>query len=130
MDHWDALSPYDQHHLISVATDLRENGKPLDLVLAGLLHDIGKPAHVPLAARVAVVLLDRFPPSLKVRIRDLKNPPVGLSAIHSLLNHAGIGADLLASHNMSPAIVWLVRHHEGTLSNPWLVALQDADNRN
>lgn len=130
VDYWNTLSPYDQRHLISVASDLRKNSKPRDLVLAGLLHDVGKPAHVPIAARVAVVFMDRFPHSVKARVRNVKRPPLGLSAIHSLLNHAENGADLLASHNMSPAIVWLVRHHEDTLSNPWLTALQDADNRN
>lgn len=130
VDHWNARSPYDQRHLISVATDLRENGQPRDLVLAGLLHDIGKPAHVPIVARVVVVLMDRFPHSVKARVRDAKRPPLGLSAIRSLLNHAENGANLLASHNVSPAIVWLVRHHEDALSNPWLTALRDADNHN
>ena len=129
VERWNQLSAYEQHHLIAVASDLRASGKSRDLVLAGLLHDIGKPSRITIGARVSVVLINRFSSSTSNRIRSMASPPTGLQTLHLLLKHAENGADMLASHGVAQGIVWLVRHHEDSLSHPWLRALQEADNR-
>ncbi len=126
---WDRLSPYDQRHLVAVASDLRRSGLPETVVLAGLLHDIGKAGTVWLPARVAVVLLRRLAPDLAGRLGSMDTPPPGLRGIHLLLNHAERGARMLDESGLRPQVSWLVRHHESRASHPYLTALQAADHR-
>jgi hypothetical protein len=126
---WDRLSPYDQRHLVAVATDLRRSGLPETVVLAGLLHDIGKAGTVWLPARVLVVLMQRFSPDLARRLKTMPSPPPGLRGLHLLLNHAERGASMLETHGMRSQVSWLVRHHEALTSHPYLTALQAADQR-
>jgi len=127
--HWNRLSPYDQRHLLAVADDLRRSGAPDTVVLAGVLHDIGKGAGTSVMSRAVIVLLKRFAPSLATRLRASSSPPPGLKRLHLLMNHADIGARLLESHGVRQEIVWLVRNHEATSSHPYLVALKQADSR-
>lgn len=126
---WNHLPPYDQHHLLAVADDLRRAGAPHTVVLAGVLHDIGKGESTSLFARAAVVVLNRFAPDAARTLRNTSAPPPGLKGIHLLLVHADTGARLLEGYGVRQEVVWLVRHHESTTSHPYLHALQEADHR-
>lgn len=129
VDRWHALSPYDQQHLLAVAEDLRCQGHGRHTVLAGLLHDIGKPANATIATRAIAVMIQRTDARPHEPImRRLRSVP-GLNQIHAFLDHPAAGADFLADHGVSPEVVWLVRHHDELRSHPHLVALQAADNR-
>ena len=129
LEAWNTLSTYDRRHLLDVAMDLERQGVDYDVVLAGLLHDIGKPANTSLPARVAVVLLQKLAPRLIVRLRSTSSPPPGLKQLHLLLNHANRGADLLAEYGEPERVVWLVRHHEDEQpADQGLITLQRADN--
>lgn len=126
---WDALATYDQRHLIAVAGDLAAAGHSAHVVLAGLLHDIGKPGRVTVVERVAVVMLDRLAPRLRDRLASRPRPLPGLDGLHLLLRHAERGANMLAEAGMPADVVWLVRHHERETGRNDLRALQAADHR-
>lgn len=127
-DAWRCLTPYDQHHLIRVATELERQGYGTSVVLAGLLHDIGKHGHVSIVARVVTVLITSFTPGIAGRIRLSTTCPPGTKGLHLLLTHPQRGAQLLEQAGMCDRVVWLVRHHEASLPDSGLVALQVADN--
>lgn len=126
---WDALSTYDRRHVIAVANDLEDAGHPPHLVLAGLLHDIGKVGRVTVVDRTASVLLGRLAPGIRERLAARPRPLPGLDGLHLLLHHAERGADLLASAGVPADVVWLVRHHEREFDSTDLRALQAADHR-
>lgn len=126
---WDALGAYDRRHLIAVAGDLAAAGHSEHVVLAGLLHDIGKVGRVTVVDRVAVVMLDRFAPTLRDRLASRPRPLPGLDGLHLLLRHAERGADMLAEAGLPADVVWLVRHHEREADRDDLRALQSADHR-
>jgi hypothetical protein len=128
-DLWRRLEPYDQHHLIAVACDLEASGEPDAVVLAGLLHDIGKAGRIALPHRVAHVLLGRLAPSVADRWRASSARVPGCDGLHLLLRHAANGAALLAAAGMSDEIIWLVEYHEERLDHPGLNALRAADRR-
>ncbi|HEY76081.1 MAG TPA: HD domain-containing protein [Thermoflexia bacterium] len=106
------MSPADQRHSLAVCRALEEAGpQPRDLLVAALLHDVGKAAApMPLWVRVAVVLLDRFAPRLLDRLsegggRGWRRPFVVYR------RHAEIGAEWAAEAGCSPLTVALIRRH-------------------
>lgn len=99
------------------------------VVLAGLLHDIGKAGRVTVVDRVAYVLLGAVAPRLLAVIAQRDRPPVGLNGLHLLLRHAERGAELLAAAGMPADVVRLVRNHERDVDLPGLGALRAADRR-
>lgn len=125
-----ALASYDQRHLIAVAHDLESSGLPRHVVLAGLLHDIGKSRRVSVVDRVAKVVCTRLAPRLLLRIACLDRPPRLLEGLHLLLRHAARGADMLTEAGMPADVTWLVRHHEHDIADADLHALKAADGRN
>lgn len=122
-----ALPRADQDHLLRVFDHLRAQGvTEHDLLVAALLHDIGKASNagtVRLVDRVALVLLG----SAAGRFTSLPVPPWrrGLAiAVH----HAAIGADLAAALGCSARTCWLIRHHHDPMpTDPDLWLLQAAD---
>src|SRR6266542_4393280 len=76
----------DTRHAERTAAVLRELGADEDLILAGLLHDRGKPTGTRLWHRIAGVLLARFAPGLRSRFAR------GESTFARYLDHARQGA--------------------------------------
>lgn len=97
----------DARHAERTATVLRELGADEELILAGLLHDRGKPAQTRLWHRIAGVLLGRLAPRVRERIAR------GESTFARYLDHARRGAAQAELEGRPARVVRLIaRHHE------------------
>lgn len=97
----------DARHAERTAAVLRELGADEELILAGLLHDRGKPSDTRLWHRVAGVLLGRLAPRLRMRAAR------GESTFARYLAHAHRGAAQARIEGRSARVVRLIaRHHE------------------
>jgi putative nucleotidyltransferase with HDIG domain len=97
----------DAQHAERTAAVLRELGADEELILAGLLHDRGKPADTRLWHRIAGVLLTRLAPGVRGRIAS------GDSTFARYLDHARRGAAQAQIEGRSARVVSLIaRHHE------------------
>jgi len=104
----------DARHAERTAAVLRELGADEELILAGLLHDRGKPAGTRLWHRIGGVLLSRAP-GLRGRLAK------GESTLARYLDHPRRGAAQAEIEGRSARVVRLIaRHHE---------APRDADER-
>lgn len=127
------LSRHDQGHLLRVYQALRaESGTSDDLLVAALLHDLGKvstdpPGRVRFVDRIAKVVLRRAAPPLLERLAGWPAPRWrrGLAlAVH----HAALGARQAAALGCSVRVCWLIAHHEdGTGDDPELARLTAVD---
>lgn len=96
----------DEHHAARTAEILRARGADDDLVLAGLLHDVAKPAETRLWHRIAGVLLASMP-SLRWRLAR------GDGIFARYLDHARRGAEEARRRGASERVVRLIaRHHD------------------
>jgi putative nucleotidyltransferase with HDIG domain len=97
----------DTRHAERTAEVLREMGADEELILAGLLHDRGKPPGTRLWHRIAGVLLGRLAPALRGRLTR------GESTFALYLDHARRGAAQAQIEGRSARVVRLIaRHHE------------------
>jgi putative nucleotidyltransferase with HDIG domain len=97
----------DARHAERTAAVLRELGADEELILAGLLHDRGKPADTRLWHRIAGVLLARLASRVRGRIAS------GDSTLARYLDHARRGAAQAEIEGRSARVVRLIaRHHE------------------
>ncbi|MEX2045843.1 MAG: HDIG domain-containing metalloprotein [Chloroflexota bacterium] len=97
----------DARHAERTAAVLRELGADEELILAGLLHDRGKPADTRLWHRIAGVLLARLAPRVRDRLAR------GDSTLARYLDHAGRGAAQARIEGRPERVVRLIaRHHE------------------
>lgn len=97
----------DARHAERTAALLRDLGADEDLILAGLLHDRGKPTDTRLWHRIAGVLLARLAPRLRHRIAH------GESTLARYLDHARRGAAQAQIEGRPARVVNLIaRHHE------------------
>ncbi|MCC6705238.1 MAG: HDIG domain-containing protein [Thermomicrobiales bacterium] len=112
---FDRLAIHDRRHLVAVARQL-ESADPRnsDLIVAGLLHDIGKADdrdHVTFIDRILRVFLGRVSPGLLDRLAC----PDGIGIrrrLYLTLHHARLGAALAEQRGCSERTVWLIKNHE------------------
>ncbi|MEO8632232.1 MAG: HD domain-containing protein [Chloroflexota bacterium] len=97
----------DARHAERTAAVLRSLGADEELILAGLLHDRGKPAATRLWHRIAGVILARVAPRVRDRLAR------GESTFALYLDHARRGAAQAEIEGRSARVVRLIaRHHE------------------
>jgi putative nucleotidyltransferase with HDIG domain len=97
----------DERHAERTAEILRSLDAGEEVVEAGLLHDIAKPAGTRLWHRIAGVLLARFAPAVRERLAR------GESTFARYLDHARRGAEEARRRGASERVVRLIaRHHE------------------
>jgi putative nucleotidyltransferase with HDIG domain len=97
----------DARHAERTAALLRELGADEEVILAGLLHDRGKPTDTRLWHRIAGVLLGRVVPRVRERLSH------GESTFARYLDHARRGAAQAQIEGRSARVVRLIaRHHE------------------
>jgi putative nucleotidyltransferase with HDIG domain len=126
---------YDRRHGLAVARHLHAAGHDdPDLIVAALLHDVGKSCHpggrVSLMHRVATVLARAVEPGLLERLgcegARWRRP------FYVQVHHAALGAELAHEVGCSATTVWLIRHHEDVAEeeDSRLAVLQAADSHN
>jgi hypothetical protein len=133
------LQTSEQMHGLRVLQTLQDQGETHpDLLVAALLHDVGKTTHpLHLLDRVIIVLVKRtFPERIKLCGRA---QPRGWKRAFAVANqHPAWGADLAQAAGASPLAVSLIREHQNdlpypatdNLENQLLSALQGADDQN
>jgi putative nucleotidyltransferase with HDIG domain len=122
-----SLSERDQRHSARTAALMVEwgVGDP-DLLLAGILHDVGKERQH-LWQRVAFVLLAAGPPGV---LRRLARPGHGWrGALWRACRHSKLGADKVRAAGYSERVARIIQHHHDKDSTGDLALLQSADER-
>jgi putative nucleotidyltransferase with HDIG domain len=98
--HVAAMSPSDRRHALVTYRALREAGADDELALAGLLHDMGKPAEARLWHRVAAAIS----PPIAARLGRVGR---------EYARHARRGAEMARAQGLSDRVIRLIeRHHE------------------
>jgi putative nucleotidyltransferase with HDIG domain len=129
-----SMHRYDQKHAVDVARHLAGRGASLELIRAGMLHDIGK-AECPeltLIRRSIAVFLEWRAPEDAQFLADRGRGNLAY-AVYVHKNHPEIGARILEDMGSDPEIVTLVRFHQaGTApadARRDLERLREADER-
>lgn len=98
----------DARHAERTAALLRARGADEDLVLAGFLHDVAKPAETRLWHRIAGAVL---PPGARRRFAR------GDGVFGRYLDHARLGAEEARRRGASQRVIALIaRHHEAPVT--------------
>jgi putative nucleotidyltransferase with HDIG domain len=106
-----AMMVQDQRHSLDVFYTLQRRGcQDKDLLLAALLHDVGK-GEVRLWHRVLYVLLRAGPSGLTRRLAR-PNGAGWRGALASINEHGRRGAELAQRAGAPPAVVELIRVHQ------------------
>jgi len=123
-----AMTARDQRHCLDVFHALeRETHSDPELLLAALLHDVGK-GPVRLWHRVAYVLIRALSPRLLRRLAS-DNGSGWRQALASFSDHSRRGAVLVEATGAPEAVVLLVRLHSGAeiAADPRVALLRAAD---
>lgn len=130
------MSPSDQQHSLQVFRALQAAGQAnQDLLVAALLHDVGKAGgQLHLWHRVAIVLLRAFWPAMLERLSrgEARGWRAGFVIHH---RHPELGARRAQAAGCSPMTVALIRRHQDSPTanseyseeDHWLAVLQQAD---
>jgi hypothetical protein len=115
------MSPADQRHAVGVARALiAEGARDPDLIVAGLLHDLGKVdrqgnGRVLVLHRVAKVLVGRWMPDFWGWLSAPERPSL-VRGCYLLQQHPALGAMWAADLGVSPrACTLIAAHQEGTV---------------
>jgi putative nucleotidyltransferase with HDIG domain len=129
---FDQLQPGEKSHALEMARKLMEQGElQSDLLVAAMLHDIGKlqyPLHP--IERAMVIIVKAASPSLAARIGCLpeggwENVPWWRKAFVLAEHHAAWGADLARQSGVSPLAEILIREHHHPIS-PAVNGIEDS----
>ncbi|MGH2509456.1 MAG: hypothetical protein ACRDHZ_18925 [Ktedonobacteraceae bacterium] len=112
-----SMSAADQQHSLRVCRGLQARGQhEQDLLVAALLHDVGKAAgRVPFWTRPVIVLGKRYTPQLLKHLAVYPARELPLSRWRRALSyawwHAEFGADLAAEIGLNARTVHYIRMH-------------------
>ncbi|WP_051585948.1 HD domain-containing protein [Caldanaerobius polysaccharolyticus] len=120
------LPLYEQRHSLDVAYNILNMSPDAssDLVIAALMHDIGKGNSLTPMKKAIAVLLDKLAQSLAVKLS--KRWPF----LYTYYNHPAIGGKIAAKIGLSKRCVYLIEHHND--KNPVdkeIIMLQKADGK-
>ena len=132
------LQPSEKAHAIEVFRRVRAESSDHELLVAALMHDIGKIVQpLQLWERVLIVLVQKFQPrTAPPAAGTARKKPTGWTrALVVAEKHPGWGAQLVHKAGASPTVVRLVRRHQDPLTyepesreDKLLRILQSADN--
>jgi hypothetical protein len=115
------LPKHDQAHLLRVYQALVAQGvTDADLLVAGLLHDLGKSSpygSVRLIDRVTKVMIARIMPGLLARLTRAPAPWYRYG-LWLAAHHPRLGAERAAALGCTPRTCWLIAHHEDAMPDP------------
>jgi hypothetical protein len=127
-----ALPIHDRAHLVRVARTLVASGTATDdLVVAGLLHDIGKvdgKHHIRLIDRALKVCLEQVAPRLLDRLAGQTRRVPLCSGLVLAVHHPEIGSERARLLGCTERTCWLIKNHDNlALADPDLQRLIDVD---
>ena len=111
------MQPFEQAHAIRVMEGMHSSGyKDEDVLIAALLHDVGKVKH-PIRPweRALAVLANRLLPDKFLQRRQGEARGIRKGIVVAA-NHAAWGADLAAASGANQRVVWLIRYHDTDLA--------------
>ncbi|MGB2696055.1 MAG: hypothetical protein WBD55_12835 [Dehalococcoidia bacterium] len=124
---FESMTTRDQQHGLEVYSRLREQGQAArDLLVAALLHDVGK-GRIALWHRVAYVLLDAGAPGLLDRLATPSDAPGWRPALYRCRHHSELGARLAADAGSTARVVELIRSADDDTGDEGALALKAAD---
>src|SRR3990170_1209352 len=124
---FESMTPHDQRHCLEVYRRLRADGnEDRDLLMAALLHDVGK-GRVALWHRVAFVLLQAWTPGLLDRLAKPGDGAGYRQALYRCQHHGELGGQIAREAGCSDTVVALIRADVSNARSAWLAALKDAD---
>lgn len=127
-----ALPVHDRAHLVRVARSLETSRTATgDLIIAGLLHDIGKvdgKHHVRLIDRTFKVLLERLSPRLLDRLANRTKTLPLCTGLVLAVHHPQIGSERARLLGCTEHTCWLIKNHDNQApADPDLLRLIEVD---